>query len=236
MRYLFTASIWLFTLVAASTLAQAETQTIVNYNPQAPISNFNAPFPTNNQVQYTITFGSDSTSIFGTIQADPAGKGNDSYTGGLNFANLYFGTGSSYMGADFGIEVENNLAFIPGGAKGPADLNTYGFTTTTTAGTDYDHGGLPTIITFSLPWSYLMTDPDNLGFSKVTSANPYAELRDSQSLSYTYVGGSTFGDTRFGLETYSPSDVPEPATWASLLGGGAMLAGFAIRKRLALRG
>ena len=199
----------------------ASTTTIINYDPNAPESNFSAPNPTDDNVKYSITFGSNATSIYGTITAIPAGQGNDNYNAGLAFSNLYFGTGSTYnMGVDFGIEIENDRAFIPGGAVGPMDLTTYGFTFSVVPGTNYP-GGTPTVVNFSLPFSYLMTDPDNLGFNKLSAANPNIELRDSQSLSYTYVGGASFGPTRFGVESLPASNAtPEPATWASMAGAG----------------
>jgi hypothetical protein len=206
--------------VAAASLS-ASTLTVVNYDPNAPEGNFSAPNATNDNVKYSITFGSNSTSIFGTISAMPAGQGNDNYNAGLAFANLYFGTGSSYnTGVDFGIEIENNRAFIPGGADGPQDLTAYGFTYSLVPGTGYPGGG-PTVINFSLPFSYLMNDPESLGFNKLSAANPFIELRDSQSLSYTYVGGASFGTTRFGAEALPAANAtPEPATWASMAGAG----------------
>lgn len=207
-------------LVAAASLS-ASTTTVVNYDPNAPESNFSAPNATNDNVKYSITFGSNATSIFGTITAIPAGQGNDKYNAGLAFSNLYFGTGSSYnTGVDFGLEILNNRAFIPGGAEGPQDLTSYGFTSSLVPGTNYP-GGTPAVINFSLPFSYLMNDPENLGFNKLSAANPFIELRDSQSLSYTYVGGASFGTTRFGVEALPAANAtPEPATWASMVGAG----------------
>lgn len=214
--------------VLSSTAAFSSTTSFVTYDANAP-TGFGQPATTaDDRVKYQVTFGSDSTYIFGTITALPAGFGNDKWDTGFTFANLYLGTGATYnQGSDFGIEVTNNRAFIPGGS-GYTSLASPSYSATTTLGSNYGSGGTGTSISFQLSWAYLMTDPDGMGFGKVSAANPTVMLRGSQSLSYTFVYGAELGNNRFGTETFSTS-TPEPATWGLLAGGLTVLA--AIQRR-----
>jgi len=216
--------------VLSSTAAFSSTTSFVTYDATAP-TGFGQPATTaDDRVKYQVTFGSDSTYIFGTITALPAGFGNDKWDTGFTFANLYLGTGATYnQGSDFGIEVTNNRAFIPGG-NGYTALSSPNYSSSTALGSSYAQGGGGTSISFQLSWAYLMTDPDNMGFSKVSVTNPNVMFRGSQSYSYSFAYGSGFGPDRFGVETKSFSTAtPEPATWGLFAGGLTILA--AIRRR-----
>jgi len=218
-------------LLCCSSYSFASKTSFVTYDPNAPTSNFQGPPTTfDDRVKYQVTFGSNSTYIFGTVTALPAGQGNDQWDAGYSFANLYFGTGATYnQGSDFGIEVTNNRAFIPGGNCCTA-LSSPNYSSSTTLGSNYAQGGVGTSISFQLSWAYLMTDPDNMGFSKVSVTNPNVMFRGSQSYSYSFAYGSGFGLDRFGVETKSFSTAtPEPATWGLFAGGLTILA--AIRRR-----
>jgi len=161
----------------------------------------------------------DATNLYGTISADPAAGGT--YDSGLNFSNLYFGTGATAtQGSTLGIEITNDDAFYPGGL-GTTSLAGSGFSYTDNATTG--------VITFTLPWSFLETDPLGIGFDKVSAADPEVMLRLSQSFGYSVAGGvANFGSDDLGVETLP---VPEASSWM-LLGLGCFGLAFASRHRL----
>jgi hypothetical protein len=215
-------------LCFASTLfpvaAFADINTYVPYDPSAPISNFSGPVASTNGVAYNITFGSDGTTIYGTLTPDPSSPGPNAG----EFANLYFGTGADYnTGAVFGIEVTNNRAFIPG-VPGFQDLTGTGYT--------YSVNNTTGAISFSLPFSYLFDPSHENAGGAVSAANPNVMLRDTQSFGYAYVGGpSDFGagaGERFGTVTYS-AVTPEPSVWGlrALLAVGLVSLTVVLRRR-----
>jgi hypothetical protein len=182
----------------------AHADAIVNYSSTAPENNYGAPTAFSDQVAYSISLSENATDLFGTVteRSDLGGT----YNAGSLFANLYFGTGASaYGGSDFGIEVTNDRAFIPGQA-GFYSLAGTGFSFTANATTG--------VITFTLPWAFLETDPLGMGFSTVSAANPDVLLRLSQSLGYSVAGGIVnYGPTDLGLEFLPPpAQVPEPGS------------------------
>ena len=77
-----------------------------------------------------------------------------------------------------------------------------------------------------MPFSYLETDPQKLGFNTLNAANPDIMLRLSQSFGYSVAGGiGNFGPNDLGVEIDPDfAAVPEPSTIA-LLGAGIL--GFA---------
>jgi hypothetical protein len=193
-------------------------QTInVNYDSNAPESNFSAPTNESDSTAYSITMTSDATNVY--VQLTVASPSN--YTG-YNFANLYFDTTAvtPTTGSDIGFEVTNSDAFIPGGA-GPVS----------TAGTGLSYTASNGSIDFVLPWSYLETDPNNLGFTEISATNNVLRLNLSQSFGYSVAGGSaSYGDTRLGEVTLT---TPEPSALSLVLIGGLGTALFA-RRRLNL--
>ena len=82
-----------------------------------------------------------------------------------------------------------------------------------------------------MPFSYLETDPQNVGFNKLTAADPDLVLRLSQSFGYSVAGGATYGVDRLGVivARFAPS-VPEPATWAMIVVGMGAI-GLVTRRR-----
>jgi hypothetical protein len=216
------------TIAAALPIAgRAEIATYVGYDASSPTGNFGSPSATNNSIGYTISFGSDSSGIHGTFTTDFPLAGL-SPTG--PFANLYFGTGATYnLGSTLGIEVTNHRAFKPGGTC-CFELNGTGFTYSDTAAT----GSTGEMISFFLPWTYLTTDPDGVGFDKLTATDPNVELRLSQTYSYSVAGGSAnFGPNRFGVVTDDAlTATPEPAMWPVLGLGLAAVAMFHKRRTL----
>jgi hypothetical protein len=209
-------------LVVASLCAgphAARADAIVSYSAIAPENNFETPTNQSDIVAYSISLSEDATNLYGTIteRQDLGGT----YNSGRFFANLYFGTGSSASAtSDLGIEVTNDRAFTPGGA-GYVSLAGTGFSFTANAVTG--------VITFTLPWQFLETDPLGLGFTTVSAANPDVILRLSQSLGYSVAGGDTYGADRLGLEML-PVDVPEPGS-IGLLAAGLIGVAAAVRRR-----
>ena len=139
----------------------------------------------------------------------------------LPFENLYIDTIASTpnTGSNFGVEVTNHRAFIPGGS-GYTELNGTGFifATATTAGV---YG-----IEASIPNSFFLTDPLGMGFAK-TPNGTLVSVHLSQTFSYSVVGGNALypapvelGDAIVG----STAPVPEPATleYMALSGLGAL--------------
>ena len=192
----------------------------VLYDPAAPTSNFGSPGPTTSGAGYNIYTRGDSTYAYVLLQQSGTG------TSAGTFANLYFGTGATAMnGSDLGFEVNNSDVFSPGGSS-----------TTSTVGTGISFATLNngTSIEFAVPFSYFENDPQHIGFSTTSAANPDIILRLSQTFGYSVAGGATFGPDRLGLivdpEGAVVSGVPEPSTWAMMLMGFCGLGFLAYRK------
>jgi hypothetical protein len=182
---------------------------VVLYNPAAPQGNFGAPGPTTDGAAYEIYVRSDATYAYVLVAQNGSGGAAPG-----SFANLYFGTGSSATaGSDVGFEVTNSDVFLPGGPQAPIS----------TAGTGIEYASLDggTEIEFAVPFTYFETDPQSIGFSTTSAANPDIILRLSQSFGYSVAGGASYGPDRLGLivDPIGSSSVPEPMSIA-LLGVG----------------
>lgn len=175
----------------------------MGYDPAAPTSNFQSPGNTDDTVAYNISVSSDSTYVDINLTADPAAGG--AYNG-LSFINLYLSTdypGGSTLGLSAN-QTGFTSTFIPGGANFAAPSPSDGLILTVSpTGDSYN---------VEIPWTYLTTDPDGIGFEKISAANPVVRLDLSQSFSYSVAGGSgdPYGMAELGTATYSP--VPEPST------------------------
>ena len=189
----------------------------VLYDPAAPTSNFGSPGPTTSGAAYNIYSRADATYAYFLLQQNGVG------TSAGAFANLYFGTGSSaFGGSDLGFEVTNSDVFYPSTGATQSTVGT-GITSATL------NGG--TSIEFAIPFSYLETDPQNVGFDKLTVTNPNLVLRLSQTFGYSVAGGATYGTNRLGTVAASfAAATPEPATWLMLIVGFGVI-GFALRRR-----
>jgi hypothetical protein len=182
----------ILTLIASyGLLAQlANGQAVVGFDPSAPESNFGAPTAFSDSIGYTITMGSTATDVQLSLVA----------TGALpySFANLYFDTTAinPATGSDVGFEIENNDTFIPGV---PGTYSTAG------DGITYSVGATSEAI--SIPWSFFTTDPQALGFTKISATNNVLRLDLSQTFGYSVAGGSAnYGATELGEVTYSTPD------------------------------
>src|ERR1700761_2625981 len=77
---------------------------VVTYDPGASVSNFGTPASTTSGAAYNIYTSSDATYAYVLVAQN--GSGGSSPV--PQFANLYFGTGSSaFSGSDLGFEVTN---------------------------------------------------------------------------------------------------------------------------------
>jgi hypothetical protein len=191
------------TLLALGSAAHAA---FVGYDPAAPTSNFAASSNINHNVAYNISVTSDATYV--PVTADPASGGA---VNGLNFANLYLSTVVNPTtwsgGSTIGFEVNNYQAFKPGFA-GYYNTSNDGFITTITS----------SMVDVLIPWNYFTTDPDNIGFNKISAANNILRLNLSQSFGYSVAGGrASYGNQLLGTAIYSAAatPVPEPSTYVA---------------------
>ena len=212
MKNQFSKMAW--ALVAAGFVSfNVHAQVSVGFDPSAAVGNFQAPGNTNSNTAYTINMTSDATNVNLTLQT--VGTPVDST---LNFTNLYFDTGlaSGQTGSNLGFEIQNQDAFTPGVSNNTSDLN-HGITFTQPTAGVWD---------ITIPWSYFVTDPDGLGFTKITSTNDILRLDLSQSFGYSVAGGSTaYGPTELGEVTYQAA--PEPSSYALAFVALAIFAGVA---------
>ena len=210
-------------LAAVSLSAHATGVVQISYDENAQ-GGFGGPGPTTNGSAYEITTSQTATTF--TVDVKQIGTDATDGTAAGPFANLYFGAYGSdgKMHSTIGFEVTNDDVFIPGGAGPFADP----VAKVVTSGNIADHDAE---ISFTLPFSFLETDPLGVGFVKAApGASFYLTL--SQTFGYTVQGGvANFGADDLGKFTI-PSAVPEPAMPA-LLGLGLLVVGAATRRRAA---
>lgn len=210
-------------VLALSTPLVAATVSVAT-NASAPTSNFSTPGNTAT-AGYDLTLGDDGTSVVGTIVQ----------TGGTSagaFANLYFDLNPTVDdGSDLGFEIGSGgvTAFIPGKNDKPG-FNTvlsptlYTFSSLTTAGL--------TTLNFSLANSLFTGPIAGLAYYDGQTFESDVTLRLSQSLSYSVAGGSTYGADRLGKVSVGVAGVPEPASWALMIGGFGLVGAATRRRRM----
>lgn len=215
--------------------AYGAAKSTVTYLPGAPTGNFGTPTPFTDAVGYSIFLTSDANFVYGFLQANPAGGSSYSIPG----ANLYFDLNNAVSaGSDLGFEITNGRAFVPGApgySAGTAATPLAGLTYAVSA----DGNGIEFSIANSLftgPIAGLnYSDPNNPFAGPFPTIGSTVQLRLSQSFGYSVAGGSTYGRARLGevvLGGAPTAPVPEPASWAMMIGGFGLL-GAAVRRRSA---
>lgn len=193
----------------------------VNYNPLAPNSNFGAPTNASDAIDYDIYLTSDANYVYGFLQTGSNGTAVGS------FANVYFDVDpANANGSDIGFEITNNRAFIAG-VPGYSSFLTGLLDFSTTA----------TSVEFRLS-NAAFTGPlgglDYTGYPTFPVAGDKITLRLSQSFGYSVAGGATYGPDRLGSVILGDgAAVPEPATWAMMIGGFGLAGGMLRRRRIA---
>jgi hypothetical protein len=183
----------------------------------APHSNFQAP--TNIALAgYDIYLSSDASNVYGYFDL----------TGGAfvgNFSNVYWDLDpSAANGSDLGFEIGINgvTAFIPG-KNGQPGFNKVLDSSLYQVAAVADGG-----IEWSLAASLFRGPIAGLAYYSPQGFENKVNLRLSQALSFSVAGGASYGPNRLGQ--VSIAAVPEPATWAMMIGGFG-LAGVAMRRR-----
>ncbi len=214
MTALIGASTISFSQVGVDGLLGAEwsgyTPTHVTHDDFAPTGNFGAPGPTTAGSDYDIYLRGDSQYLYGLVTVTGTPEANAGA-----FANLYFDLDpQNANGSDWGMEVTNHQAFVPG------QPGYYGLGSNLVE--DHSTG---TSVEFGLKWSYLMDggNPD-VTFYGAGPVLPGGKvvLRLSQSFGYSVAGGASYGPDRLGA-AFAP--VPEPATMSMLAAGGLLFLG-----------
>jgi hypothetical protein len=189
----------------------------VAYNPAAPNSNFQNPTNEADSTSYNIYGKVADGNLYGFWQANPNG---DAPNAPFAAVNLYLDTDpDTASGSDLGFEITNDRAFRPGVAGYSAPL-----------GLSFVASG--NIVEFAIPLSMLtggIASLPSFGANKWVQPGGRVRFQLSQAFGYSVAGGAAFyGDNRLG--SFRLPAVPEPATWAMMIGGFG-LAGAALRRR-----
>jgi hypothetical protein len=187
----------------------------VYYNAAAPSGNNGAPGAFTNQIAYDVYTRADSAYIYGLLAINTRYGGT--YHPSLAGLVAYFDTDLS--GApDIGIEIPNDRVFLE-------------FSPTTFVFAPSAHGvawaidDLRGVIEFAVPFAYLATDPQGLGYPHSPSGVRLEMLR---AFGDSFAGGPDYGPDRFGTfvfpSTGGGGTDPGGATTIDEPGGAGMLA------------
>jgi hypothetical protein len=142
----------------------------------------------------------------------------------LPFSNIYLDLDPhNDNGSDLGFEVTNDRAFVPGVAGYAEALDGLNFVVGTSG------------FEFSISNALLTSPIAGLSNHPLASIGGDVVLRLSQTGGYAVVGGETYGPNRLGRVTLidAATAVPEPASWAMLIGGFGLVGGTMRRSRQA---
>lgn len=195
--------------------AYGAAKSTVDFNSDAPTSNFAAPTNQSNTTSYSIYLLDQGGFYYGFLKS--------STVTGLAFANLYFDLDpQNANGSDIGIEVTNSRAFIAGGDGTYAPVSGLQFVVSADG----------TGIEFVVPNATFTTAIPGLNYApgqQFATDGSSVVLRLSQSFGYSVAGGATYGDNRLGAVTLvGAAAVPEPETLGIL---GLGLAALAVSRR-----
>jgi hypothetical protein len=202
--------------------AYGTAKSVVTYNPAAPTSNFGTPGPSSNAIGYTIWLTSDADNVYGLFKA--SGPGAAAFTGG----NLYFDidlTEANGTGSDLGFQLASTHtnAFVPNESVNVA-----------VSGIQYAQSADGLSFEFSIANSLFLNQIAGINYDPgvvMPTLGTKIQLRLSQSYGYSVAGGASFGSNRLGEVILG--GVPEPASWAMMLGGFGLVGG-ALRRRKAV--
>jgi hypothetical protein len=197
----------------------------VAYDNTVPGGFFGGPaVGTSTETAYNIYGKVADGNFYGFWQANPDGTGPNAP---FSAVNVYFDTnGNSTLGADIGFEVKNDRAFRPGvftggpnndGYSAPLGLN-FAFTANS--------------FEFAIPLALLrngIPSLPNFGPAQRLPLGGKITITISQAFGHDVVRDPSFGPTRLGQFA---TPVPEPATWALMIGGFGLV-GAAARRRTA---
>ena len=196
---------------------------VVGQDPNQVYSNFGDPQNTVKDIGYSIYLASGPGYVYGYLQSQGPG------TAIATFANLYFDLdpGAS-NGSDIGFELSpgptgNHNFFIPG--RDP---------TSSVTGISIAESADGTGIEFSIPNSYFISYQPGFDYYSghaLATIGSDVTLRISQSFGFSAAGGASYGDDRLGSVTLL--GVPEPTSWALMVGGFGLVGGALRRRRVA---
>jgi hypothetical protein len=195
---------------------------VVLYDPAAPGGNFGTPGPSNNTMGYTIWLSSDADNVYGYFQAnDP---GSPAFSG----ANLYFDIDLSEAngtGSDLGFQISDQHlnAFVPNESNPVA-----------VSGIQFWESADKRSFEFSIANSLFLNQIAGITYDPgvvMPTLGSTIQLRLSQAYGYSVAGGASFGSNRLGEVVLG--GVPEPTSWAMMLGGFGLVGG-AMRRRKAV--
>ena len=195
----------------------------VAYDTTVPGGFFGGPaVGTSTNAAYNIYGKVSDDTFYGFWQANPDGTGPNAP---FSAVNVYFDTnGNSTLGSDIGFEVGNDRAFRPGVFTGGPNNDGY------SAPLGLDFAFTTNSFEFAIPLELLrsgIASLQNYGPAQFLPKGGKLTITISQAFGHDVVRDPNFGPKRLGQFS---TPVPEPATWALMIGGFGLV-GAAMRRR-----
>jgi hypothetical protein len=195
----------------------------VAYDPNTPGGFFGGPaVGTSTNAAYNIYGKVANDTFYGFWLAKPNGVGPNAPFSGVN---VYFDTnGNSTLGADIGFEVGNDRAFRPGVFTGGPNNDGY------SAKLNLEFFATQNSFEFAIPLAMLrngIPSLPNYGAAQLLPKGGKLTITISQAFGHDVVRDPLAGPTRLGQFA---TPVPEPASWAMMIGGFVAVGG-ALRRR-----